>query len=289
MRYAFIAEVQTTWPVSLLCEVMQVSRSGFYAYAHRQAHRTVDRVKLELLTRVKAIASGTRQSYGSRRMAKQLQDEGFSVGRAKARRLMQEAGVSVRRPRARGPVTTESRHGYGVADNVLARQFDVAKPDQAWAGDITYIWTDEGWLYLSVLLDLYSRKVVGWAMSSHIDTDLVQKALEMALGRRMPSAGLLHHSDRGSQYASHVYRNLLADHGIICSMSGKGDCLDNAVAERFFGSLKREWTSHCDYATRQEAKGNIIAYIEMFYNSRRKHSYLGYVSPNDYEKFSLVA
>ena len=289
MRYAFIAEVQTTWPVSLLCEVMQVSRSGFYAYEHRQAHRTVDRVKLELLTRVKAIASGTRQSYGSRRMAKQLQDEGFSVGRAKARRLMQEAGVSVRRPRARGPVTTESRHGYGVADNVLARQFDVAKPDQAWAGDITYIWTDEGWLYLSVLLDLYSRKVVGWAMSSHIDTDLVQKALEMALGRRMPSAGLLHHSDRGSQYASHVYRNLLADHGIICSMSGKGDCLDNAVAERFFGSLKREWTSHCDYATRQEAKGDIIAYIEMFYNSRRKHSYLGYVSPNDYEKFSLVA
>jgi transposase InsO family protein len=222
-------------------------------------------------------------------MAKQLQEEGFSVGRAKARRLMQEAGVAVRRPRARGPVTTESRHGYGVADNVLARQFDVAKPDQAWAGDITYIWTDEGWLYLSVLLDLYSRKVVGWAMSSHIDTDLVQQALEMALGRRRPSAGLLHHSDRGSQYASHVYRNLLADHGIICSMSGKGDCLDNAVAERFFGSLKREWTSHCDYATRQEAKGDIIAYIEMFYNSRRKHSYLGYVSPNDYEKFSLVA
>lgn len=281
--------MQTTWPVSLLCEVMQVSRSGFYAYAHRQAHRTVDRGKLELLTRVKAIASGTRQSYGSRRMAKQLQDEGFSVGRAKARRLMQEAGVSVRRPRARGPVTTESRHGYGVADNVLARQFDVAKPDQAWAGDITYIWTDEGWLYLSVLLDLYSRKVVGWAMSSHIDTDLVQQALEMALGRRRPSAGLLHHSDRGSQYASHVYRNLLADHGIICSMSGKGDCLDNAVAERFFGSLKREWTSHCDYATRQEAKGDIIAYIEMFYNSRRKHAYLGYVSPNDYEKCALVA
>ena len=257
MRDAFIAEVQTTWPVSLLCEVMQVSRSGFYAYEHRPAHRTVDRVKLELLTRVKAIASGTRQSDGSRRMAKQLQEEGFSVGRAKARRLMQEAGVSVRRPRARGPMTTESRHGYGVADNVLARQFDVAKPDQAWAGDITYIWTDEGGLYLSVLLDLYARKVVGWAMSSQIETDLVQQALEMALGRRRPSAGLLHHADRGSQYASHVYRNLLADHGIICRMSGKGDCLDNAVAERFFGSLKREWTSHGDYATRQEAKGDI--------------------------------
>jgi putative transposase len=289
LRYAFIAEVQTIWPVSLVCEVMQVSRSGFYAYARRQANRTIDRAKWELLARVKAIAWETRQSYGSRRMAKQLQDEGFSVGRAQARRLMKEAGVSVRRPRARGPVTTDSRHDYGVADNVLARQFDVAKPDQAWAGDITYIWTAEGWLYLSVLLDLYSRKVVGWAMSSHIDTDLVQHALEMALGRRRPSAGLVHHSDRGSQYASHAYRHLLADHGIVCSMSGKGDCLDNAVAERFFGSLKCEWTSHWDYATRQEAKDDIIAYIEMFYNSRRKHSYLGYVSPNEYEKCSLVA
>ena len=181
---------------------------------------------------------------------------GLQWDERKARRLMQEAGVSVRRPRARGPVTTDSRHGYGVADNVLARQFDVAKPDQAWAGDITYIWTAEGWLYLSVLLDLYSRKVVGWAMSSHIDAALVQHALEMALGRRRPAAGLLHHSDRGSQYASHAYRNLLADHGIICSMSGKGDCLDNAVAERFFGSLKREWTSHCDvrHASRSQRR-----------------------------------
>jgi putative transposase len=266
-----------------------VSRSGCYAYERRQAHRTIDGAKLERLSRVQAMARETRQSYGSRRMAKPLQDEGCSVGRSKARRLMQEAGVSVRRPRSRGPVTTDSRHGYGVADNVLARQFDAAKPDQAWAGDITYIWTDEGWLYLSVLLDVYSRKVVGWAMSSHIDGALVQNALEMALGRRRPSTGLLHHADRGRQYASHVYRNWLADYGIICSRSGKGDCLDNAVAERFFGSLKREWTSHCDDATRQEAKDDIIAYIEMFYNSRRKHSSLGYVSPNDYEKWSLVA
>jgi putative transposase len=236
LRYAFIAEGQTRWPVSLLCEVMQVSRSGFYAYEYRQAHRVIDRVELERLARVKAIAADTRQSYGSRRMAKQLQEEGFSVGRAQARRLMKEAGVSVRRPRARGPVTTDSQPGYGVADNVLARQFDVAQPDQAWAGAITYIWTAEGWLYLSVLVDLYSRKVVGWAMSRQIDTARVHKSLEMALGRRRPAAGLVHHSDRGSQYASHTYRNLLSDHGIVCSMSGKGDCLDNAVAERFFGS-----------------------------------------------------
>jgi transposase InsO family protein/transposase-like protein len=289
LRYAFIAEAYTSWPVSLLCEVMQVSRSGFYAYEQRQAHTTVDRDARGVLARIKAIAADTRHSYGSRRMAKQLQDEGFSVGRTKARRLMKEAGVTVRRPRSRGPVTTNSRHGYGVADNVLARQFDVAKPDQAWSGDITYIWTAEGWLYVAVLLDLYSRKVVGWAMSRHIDTAWVPQALQMALGRRMPAAGLVHHSDRGSQYASHAYRNMLEDHGSICSMSSQGDCLDNAVAERFFGSLKREWTSHCAYATRQEAKDDIIAYIEMFYNSRRRHSYLGYVSPNDYEKSALVA
>jgi transposase InsO family protein len=150
------------------------------------------------------------------------------------------------------------------------------------------VWTAEGWLYVSTLLDLYSRKIVGWAMSSHIDTTLVTDALEMAIGRRRPSAGLIHHSDRGSQYASHAYRNLLAGHGIVCSMSAKGECLDNAVAERFFGSLKREWTSHRSYVTRQEARDDIIAYIEMFYNSTRKHSYIGYVSLNDYEKSAWV-
>lgn len=289
MTYAFLAENQSRWPVSVLCEVLQVSRRGFYAYQQRQARPVIDPVEGALLARVKAIAAETRESYGSRRMAKQLQDDGFAVGRCKARRLMQEAGVRARRARPRGPITTESRHGYSIADNVLARHFDVAKPDQAWAGDITYIWTAEGWLYVSVLLDLYSRKVVGWAMRSYIDTALVQEALTMALGRRRPAAGLLHHSDRGSQYASYAYRDFLSAHGIVCSMSDKGECLDNAVAERFFGSVKREWTSHCDYATRQEAKADIIAYIEMFYNSKRKHSYLGYVSPNEYEKFALVA
>lgn len=273
----------------MLCEVLEVSRSGFYAYQQRVSIGTLNQQEAELITRVKAIAASTRHSYGSRRIAKALQDEGFPVGRCKARRLMQEAGVAVKRGKKRGPVTTDSRHGYGVAPNVLARHFNVVQPNQAWAGDITYIWTAEGWLYLSVLLDLYSRRVVGWAMSSQIDTSLVEDALQMALGRRQPSTGLVHHTDRGSQYASHAYRELLERHGIVCSMSGKGECLDNAVAERFFGSLKREWTSHCHYVTRQEARDDIIAYIEMFYNSTRKHSYLGYLSPNDYEKYAQVA
>lgn len=272
-----------------MCEVLAVSRSGFYAYAQRQAAPRIDRDEVALRARVKAIHGETRQSYGSRRMAKQLQAEGFAVGRAKARRLMQEAGLTVRRRTRRGPVTTDSQHRYPIAPNLLARQFEVEKPNQVWAGAITYIWTAEGWLYLAVLLDLYSRKVVGWAMSAHIDSALVQEALRMALGRRGPTTGLMHHSDRGSQYACHAYQRLLTTCGIRCSMSRKSECLDNAVAERFFGSLKRERTDLRHYVTRQEARVDIVDYIEMFYNSKRLHSYLGYVSPQDYEVLADVA
>ena len=280
---------QHVWPVSVLCAVLGVSRSGFYASLPRHAKPAIDAQQVALVARVKAIALQTRHSYGSRRLAKQLQEDGFHGGRAKARRLMKEAGITVQHPKRRAPMTTDSRHGYAVAPNLLARQFDVAAPDQVWAGDITYIWTAEGWLYLAVLLDLYSRKVVGWATSNHIDTTLGQDALQRALERRQPCAGLLHHADRGSQDASHAYQDVLATCGIVGSMSEKGECLDNAVAERFFGSLKHEWTSHCHDATRQEARDDIIAYIEMFYNSKRKPSSLGYVSPNDYEKCALVA
>jgi putative transposase len=273
----------------VLCAVLEVSRSGVYAYAQRHSTPRIDRDEVVLLARVKAIHAETGQSYGSRRMAKQLQAEGYAVGRVKARRLMRDAGVVVRRRTRRGPVTTDSQHGYAVAPNLLARQFDVDKPDQVWAGDITYVWTAEGWLYVAVLLDLYARKVVGWAMSHRIDSALVQTALRMALGRRGPVTGLLHHSDRGSQYACYDYQRLLATHGLRCSMSRKGECLDNAVAERFFGSLKRERTDQCHYTTRQEARADVVEYIEMFYNSRRKHSYLGYISPNEYEALARVA
>jgi transposase InsO family protein len=221
-------------------------------------------------------------------MAKQLQAEGFPVGRYKARRLMQAAGVAVRH-RKRAPVTTDSHHSYAVAPNLLARQFEVEQSDTVWAGDITYLSTAEGWLYLAAVLDLHSRKVVGWAMSSRIDAALVQEALRMALGRRGPARGLLHHSDRGSQYACGAYQELLAANGMQCSMSRKGDCLDNAVVERFFGTLKRECTALRRYATRQEARDDVIDYIEMFYNSTRLHSSLGYVSPNDFERVANVA
>jgi putative transposase len=288
VRYAFIMQHQATWPIAVLCEVLDVSRSGFYVYAQRQVTPGRAHDEVALLARVRAIHTETRQSYGSRRMAKQLQAEGFSVGRYKARRLMQEAGVAVRH-RKRCPVTTDSRHGYAVAPNLLARQFDVEQSDTVWAGDITYLWTAEGWLYVAALLDLHSRKVVGWAMSSSIDAALVQEALRMALGRRGPAPGLMHHSDRGSQYACGAYQELLAAHGIRCSMSRKGDCLDNAVVERFFASLKGERTSLCHYATRQAAQDDVIDYIEMFYNSTRLHSSLGYVSPNHFERLAKVA
>jgi putative transposase len=285
MKYKFVSESGQDWPVAVICETLEVSRSGYYDYV-RTRPTTHD---LELLTRIKAMHAEMGQCYGSRRMTKALQAEGYQVGRHKVRRLMKAAGVSVRRRSTRKPQTTDSRHGYGVAPNILQREFDVAKPNEAWVGDMTYLWTQEGWLYLAVLLDLYSRKVVGWSLSSHVDSELVQGALEMAIGRRHPEAGLIHHTDRGSQYASHAYRDMLREQAMVCSMSGKGDCLDNAVAERFFGSLKRERTSHRHYETRQEARDDVIDYIEMFYNSTRMHSYLGYMSPNDYENMPRVA
>ena len=272
------------YPVRLLCRVMEVSRSGFYEYRRRPKGDGQN----PLVGRVKAIHEETRGSYGSRRMAKQLQEEGHEVGRYRARSLMRKAGVKVKRKR-RFRATTDSRHSYPVAPNRLDRQFDVQAPNQAWVGDITYLWTAEGWLYLAVIIDLFSRRVVGWSLASHMPAQLVKDALTMALWRRQPPPGLIHHSDRGSQYACHDYQKLLDGHGLVCSMSRKGDCWDNAVAERFFGSLKRERTDDRLYATREEAKQDVIDYIEMFYNSRRKHSYLGYSSPSEFETIAKVA
>lgn len=222
------------------------------------------------------------RSYGSPRVHKDLQEQGIRCGRKRVARLMRENGIRAKQAR-RYKATTDSDHRYPVAANLLDRQFDVDEPDRAWAADITYVWTREGWLYLAVILDLFSRRVVGWSMSNRIDSRLTLTALRKALWNRRPSPGLLHHSDRGSQYACGEYRDTLQKYGLVCSMSRKGDCWDNAVSESFFKTLKVERVGDRNYWTREEAATDITDYIERFYNRKRRHSYLGYISPVEYE------
>ncbi len=282
MRYPFIQREQLTYPLTLLCRVMQVSRSAYYTFLQRPVSPKGSVQEVALVAEVQRIAHDTHSTYGSRRMMHELQAEGHVVGRYRTRTLMRKAQVIVKR-RRRWTLTTQSRHAHPVAPNHLARQFTVAAPNQVWAGDITYLWTQEGWLYLAVVLDLFSRKVVGWALEATLASALVEEALTMAVGRRQPPPGLLLHSDRGSQYAGYDYQALLQTYEFQCSMSRKGNCWDNAVVERFFGTLKREWTHDRSFLTRQEAKATVIEYIEMFYNSHRRHSTLGYLSPNAFE------
>jgi len=232
---------------------------------------------------MKALFSDSRGSLGSRTLMKNLRQEGFEVGRTRVRNLMKNMGLTVRQKR-KYKVTTDSKHSFSVADNVLNREFLPAAPNRVWATDITYLWTREGWVYLAVVVDLYSRRVVGWSMDRRMHRALVIRALLMAVNLRKPSPGLIHHSDRGSQYASGEYQKLLKQHRMICSMSRKGNCWDNAPVERFFSSLKREWTGDRLYATRQEAIADVREYVAVYYNSRRLHSTLGYATPFDYEK-----
>lgn len=262
----------------ILCRVMQVSRSGFYDWRRRE--EGIDTERLRLIERAQAIHARTRGSYGSRRMAKALQREGFAVGRSQARSLMREAGVKCRQ-RRRWRCTTDSKHAQTVAPNRLQREFWVAEPNRVWVADLTAIWTLQGWLYLAAVLDLHDRQLIGWAMAGHMRTELALKALNMALGHRRPPQGLVHHSDRGSQYAAGEYRAKLNQHGLLASMSRKGNCWDNAVMERFFGSLKSEWTDGQRYITRAQARQDVIEYIEMHYNSDRLHSTLGYITPRE--------
>ena len=260
---------------------MEVSRSGYYRYLKATPSKK-SVLELKLLTEVKALAVDSRNSYGSRSIAKNMQRKGYAVGRYAARSLMRRAGV-VSKQRRRHKNTTDSAHVLPVADNVLAREFTVLEPNRAWVTDITYLWTVEGWVYVAAVLDLFSRRIVGWCIAEHMREALISAALEMALCRRQPEAGLLHHSDRGVQYASHHYQAILKDANITVSMSRKGNCWDNAVMERFFGSLKSERTDGRIYVTREAAKADVIDYIEMFYNSKRLHSTLGYLSPMQFE------
>jgi transposase InsO family protein len=273
----------------MLCRVMGVSRNGFYDYLRRQ-QRDPDPEHEEKLGCVKDLAEASDHTYGSRRMAEALRALGYGgTGRYQARSLMREAGVWVRY-RRRYRVTTNSDHRQPVFENRLERAFAVDAPDHVYAGDITYVWTQQGWLYLAVVIDLYSRKVVGWSIGRRLKSALVCDALQMALWRRRPPKGqLIHHSDRGVQYASHAFRRLLKAHGIEGSMSRKGDCWDNAVVESFFGTLKSERVHWRSYQTREQARADIVEYITMFYNSRRLHSYLGYQSPDEFERNGQLA
>ncbi len=286
MRFDFIRQEKEAYPVSVLCQVMGVSRSGFYRYL-QYFERPRPNGDNELHENVKEIFESSNGTYGSRRMSRALRALGYNIGRYGARSLMRKWGLRVL-PTKRFKLTTNSRYNYPVAENLLDRQFEVSAPDTVWGTDITYLWTQEGWLFLAVVIDLFSRKVVGWALNKQMPSELVIDALRMAVWRRRPSEGLLHHSDRGSQYASHDYQNELKKYAMVCSMSKKGDRWDNAVVERFFRSLKTERTNHRIYQTREAAKQDVIDYIEMFYNSHRLHSYLGYQSPNAYEAAALL-
>ena len=287
MRYRFIGAEKTNYPITILCRAMRVSPSGYYAFTQRgPSVRALANEKL--LAEIKEIHVESRGTYGSPRMYRELIARGRAVSPGLVERLMRANQISARRKR-RFKATTDSKHGMPVAENILGREFAVEAADRKWAGDITYIWTREGWLYLAVILDLFSRRVVGWAMDTSIDRMLVLSALEMALTVRDPSKNLLYHCDRGSQYASEDYRERLKAVGITCSMSRKGDCWDNAVVESFFGTLKQELVHRCDFETRAEAKSAIFEYIEVFYNRWRRHSYLGYMSPAEFEAAAITA
>jgi len=237
----------------------------------------------DLIARMRLIHCRSRQSYGSRRMMRQLRLEQIHIGRYRVRHLMRLAGISVKKRRSY-KITTRSNHCYPISPNLVERCFHVGQPNRVWVSDITYIKTAEGWLYLAIVMDLYSRKIVGWSLARNMATELVKHALLMAIGRRQPGPGLIHHSDRGVQYACTQYRRLLQAYSMQSSMSRSGNCLDNAVAERFFRTLKTECLLNWRDMTAEEVRHDIVDYIEMFYNSERLHSFTGYLSPNDFEK-----
>jgi len=282
VRFAFIETEKACFPVALMCRMLAVSRAGFYAWRRRPvAART--RQDQVLAVAVAAIYAENHGRYGSPRVQMELRDRGQRTGRKRIARLMRIQGLRAR-PKRRYRTTTDSRHGLPVSPNLLARRFAVAQPNTAWVTDMTYLWTAQGWLYLAVIIDLFSRRVVGWSMSERIDRKLALDALRMALAQRRPQPGLIHHSDRGSQYASGDYQQQLAQHGLRGSMSRRGDCWDNAVAESFFASLKLELVYQVQWRTRAEVRTAIFEYIELFYNRRRRHSSLGYLSPVEFER-----
>lgn len=281
MRYTFIQQHQERFQVYRMCQVFHVSRSGYYEWCRRPESQW-RQADCRLGEKVKASHEKSRRTYGARRIQADLAEAGEPVSRTRIRRLMRQQGLEVK-TRRRFRATTDSNHRPPVAENRLERNFAVEKPDTVYVGDITFIPTAEGGLYLAVLIDLYSRQVVGWALSERMAAELVNKALQMAMRKRRPEKGLMLHHDRGSQYASTFYRQTLNHYGLLLSMSRRGNCWDNAPAESFFRTLKVELTHHRQYRFREEAQQEIFEYIEVFYNRQRRHSSLGYQTPAHYE------
>lgn len=282
MRYAFVRAHTGEFRVRSMCRVLKISRSGFYAWCHRRpSRRTV--ANQALLQRIREIHVASRQAYGALKTWEALREMGERCGRHRVEHLRQAHGIEANRLR-RFRSSRAAYHTEPPAPNLLERDFHVLQPDRVWVGDVTFIATREGVLYVAVLLDLYSRRVVGWAMNSKINQSLVSDALQMAIDQRRPLPGLIHHTDQGSIYASRGYRAMLRQYGLIPSMSRKGDCYDNAVAESFFANLKNELTWHRTFQTRDQARSAIFDYIEVFYNRQRLHQTLGYISPARYEQ-----
>ena len=287
MRYRAIQQHDRRYPIRLMCRALAVSAGGYYAWKDRPESRRARHNRI-LLSEIRGVHRESRETYGSPSIWDALVKRGHRVSENRIARLMRADGIRAKTVK-QWRVTTQSNHRMPVAANVLDRQFSVTRPNRVWAGDITYVWTTEGWLYLAVVLDLYSRTVIGWALEARLTGDLTQQALTMAIRRRTPNAGLLHHSDRGSPYVVTAYQQLLTTHGMTGSMSRRGNCWDNACVESFFGTLKRELIYHRQYRTRDEATQDIFEYIEVFYNRKRRHSTLGYDSPAEYEARTAVA
>jgi transposase InsO family protein len=286
VRFAFIDAQKAHFPVKTLCKTLDVSESGYHAWKRRPLSKRATE-NARITAHMSAEFKRSRETYGSPRLTDELRDGGIKAGRHRVARLMREAGIRARRPR-RFRRTTDSRHALPIAPNLVERRFDevASTPNKLWVSDLTYVRTWQGWVYLCVFLDVFSRKVVGWTLGETMETHLVTDALKMALTRRSPGAGLMVHSDRGSQYASHAFRSLLAAHGIIQSMSRKGDCWDNAVAESFFASIKGDLLDRQSWATSAHVEVAVAEWIEVFYNGQRRHSAIGNVSPVNYERLT---
>jgi putative transposase len=283
MKFVFIAKHRSIWPVAWLCNALGVSRSGFHAWLNRTPSAR-SRSDEALGRRVRASFVASDRTYGARRVWHDMLAEGFACGLHRIERLMQLQALRARPRRRRLPKDEGDRQMPGVASNILDRQFEAERPNQKWIADFTYIWTAEGWLYVSAVIDLFSRRVVGWSMSATMTARLVADALLMAVWRRGKPRELLHHSDQGSQYSSEQFQRLMADSGIVCSMSRSGNVWDNAAMESFFSSLKTERTARKTYRNRNEARADVFDYIERFYNATRRHSTIGYLSPVEFER-----